>query len=416
MKSNFAKFSLPRPSRIAALCTSMCAGMVLIGCQQSGLDISGLTGTKNTQSRVPQQVTAQRQITPNPIGQKVGNGPVRIALLLPTSAAGDAGTIAKQMANAARLAVRDVGTGRIEVIIKNTGGQANQSRVAANEARDEGASLILGPLLSDNVAVVSPVAQSSGIPMIAFTSDTTRARRGSYLLSFAPDDDVQRTLEWGLANGANQIVALLPDNAYGAVAERNLRRTYDRANNGQIVSVIKYARNTDSIVTAARSAALPLANGNALYIPDGGQIPALILNTLTQGGVSLQGKQIMGSGQWSGIDLRPAIFQGAVFAGVDRQNFAAFSQRYQKSFGAKPAITAALAYDAVSMAAQLTLRKGTAPFIAPAIESYQGFRGATGLFRFRSNGRLERGQVVNRVKDGRVQIVSPAPRTFQSSG
>ena len=76
-------------------------------------------------------------------------------------------------------------------------------------------------------------------------------------------------------------------------------------------------------------------------------------------------------------------------------------------------MTAALGYDAISLTAELIRRSAQSPFSARNIQSRSGFRGATGIFRFEADGRLQRALVVNRIEAGQPVIISPAPTGFQ---
>lgn len=390
---------------------SVSACIALAACQQG---VGGLTGF-NQPTQQPVQQAQKVPLSPSVQGERVGNGPVRIALLVPSSAPGAAGTVGKQLSNAAKLAVRDFGAGRVQVVIKDTKGQAATSAALAEQARNEGASLILGPLFSANVSAVNSVTKSARLPMIAFTSDVARAAPGTYLLSFTPQSDVRRTLGYGFANGATRLLALLPTGAYGSLVEREMRRVV-QANRGQIVAVVRYQPNDASIKTAIRSAVLATGTANAIYIPDGGRVPAQLLAGLKAAGGQVDGKTIMGSGQWGSINLNNPNFEGAVFAGPSKTGLNTFEQRYRSTYGNKPATTAALAYDAVSLAAELIRRSPNNPFTPQAIQSRSGFSGATGLFRFQSSGLLQRGLVVNRVRGGKAIIASPSPKGFSAGG
>jgi len=409
--------ALPLSITRAAKAGIILAPLVLMACQQGGITLPDLTGSQTARPPVnpPPAPSVARSLTSAFNGQKVGNGPIRLSLLVPQSASGGAGQAGKQIANAARLAVRDFGTNSLQVIIKDTKGQAATASSLASEARNEGSSLILGPLFSASVSASSAVSVPANIPMIAFSSDVKRARAGVYLLSFSPNGDIRRTLTYGFSVGANRVVALLPNTAYGQLAEQELRRTYDR-NGGQVVSVVRYARDSNAMITAARSIALPLSNANAIYIPDGGQAPSLILNSLRKAGVSLEGKTIMGSGQWSSVNKNDRVLNGAFYAGPDRRNFDRFARRYQSAYGSRPTFNAALGYDAVSLASELVRRNRQSPFNPAAIQSRSGFNGATGIFRFEANGRVQRGLVVNKIENGQVRIVSPSPTSFAGSG
>ncbi len=388
------------------------SALILTSCQQSAYQIEN--SQRGSNGRLSSQTDATIPIRPlssQVEGESVGSGPVRIAMILPKSASGAAGLAGTEMANAAKMAMRDFAGGSFQRVIKDTKGQPSEAAILASQARDEGASLVLGPLFSANVSAASGVTEPAKIPMIAFSSDIARARPGIYLLSFAPDADIRRTLSYGLSLGANRVVALLPESSYGRLAERELRRTYDSWG-GQIVSVVRYARNSDAILTAAQSVVQMVENANAIYIPEGGQVPALILGTLKTAGINLQDKQIMGSGQWTSTKKIDSVLNGAIYAGADKVNFAQFSARYRTIYGNEPTVTAALGYDAISLTAELLRRSAQAPFAANQIQSRAGFRGATGIFRFEADGRLQRALVVHRLEAGQPVIVSPAPTSF----
>src|SRR5256885_1642445 len=82
-----------------------------------------------------------------------------------------------------------------------------------------GAELILGPLFAQSVTPAAQVARARSVPLIAFSTDSNVAGRGVYLLSFLPESDVDRVVEYAIAQGRRSFVALVPDNAYGSVVE-----------------------------------------------------------------------------------------------------------------------------------------------------------------------------------------------------
>src|SRR4051794_12951193 len=102
----------------------------------------------------------------------------RVAVLVPLSGAnGGGGT---PIANAAQLALLDTGGERIRITVYDTA-RAGGAAAAANEALGQGNGLILGPLLAEDVRAVAPVARHAGVPVIAFSNDTSVAGDGVYL-------------------------------------------------------------------------------------------------------------------------------------------------------------------------------------------------------------------------------------------
>src|SRR5580692_177126 len=121
-----------------------------------------------------------------------GNGQVKVGLILPLSAAGNAGVAAQSMKNAAEMALAEFQNPNIQILIKDDGGSPSGAQASAQQAVDEGAEILLGPLFAASVPAVAQVARTRGISVIAFSTDSSIAGRGVYLLSFLPESDVSR--------------------------------------------------------------------------------------------------------------------------------------------------------------------------------------------------------------------------------
>ena len=93
---------------------------------------------------------------------------VKVALLLPLTGNANAQPVAKAMKQAGELALFDFDKPNVQLIPKDTHGNPNGARQAAEEAVKEGAELIIGPLFANEVSAVAPIAQSAHIPVLAF--------------------------------------------------------------------------------------------------------------------------------------------------------------------------------------------------------------------------------------------------------
>ena len=82
---------------------------------------------------------------------------VKVALLLPLSGAN--ADLGKAMLEAAQLALFTIGSDQLTLIPRDTAGTPDGAAEAARSAIAEGAKLILGPLLADEVEAVKPIAQ-----------------------------------------------------------------------------------------------------------------------------------------------------------------------------------------------------------------------------------------------------------------
>src|SRR6185437_12997366 len=126
----------------------------------------------------------------------VGNGQVKVGLLLPLSAAGNAGVAAQSMKNAAEMALAEFQNPNIQLLIKDDAGTPQGAQQGTQQAIDEGAEIILGPLFAVSVPATAQLARTRGISVIAFSTDSSVAGRGVYLLSFLPESDVNRIVEY----------------------------------------------------------------------------------------------------------------------------------------------------------------------------------------------------------------------------
>ncbi|MGB3141198.1 MAG: penicillin-binding protein activator, partial [Aestuariivirga sp.] len=181
-----------------------------------------------------------------------------IALLLPLSAPGETQNIARAMQQAAQLAVKDLGSGTL--IIKDSGGTADRARSAAQAALDEGAGIILGPLLSTEVQAVSPVARERNVNVIAFSSVSSVATPGTFLMSFLPDEEVSNVVRYAASKGYRSISLLYPASQYGAAIEQALSRAA-LAEGSTVVAAKSYAREAAAVTQPAASIAASLGQG-----------------------------------------------------------------------------------------------------------------------------------------------------------
>jgi len=339
----------------------------------------------------------------------VGTGQVKVGLILPLSASGNAGVAAQSMRNAAEMALAEFQNPNIQLLIKDDGGTPQGAQQGTQQALDEGAEMILGPLFASSVPATAQLARAKGVSVIAFSTDSSVAGRGVYLLSFLPESDVNRIVDYAASTGKRSFAACLPDNAYGNVVEATFKLAAGRKS-GRIVAFEKYGADR---AAPARTVAQALNQADALFLADDGESVVTTADALTAAGANLKNIQLLGTGLWDNprVFASPAL-QGGLYAAPDPAGFRSFSGRYRAKFGADPVRTATLAYDAVALVAALAKTQGGQRFSPEVLTNPSGFAGIDGLFRFRSDGSNERGLAVMRVASGGSQPVAGSPKSF----
>jgi ABC-type branched-subunit amino acid transport system substrate-binding protein len=339
----------------------------------------------------------------------VGTGQVKVGLILPLSAAGNAGVAALSMKNAAEMALAEFQNPNIQLLIKDDGGSPQGASQGAQQALAEGAEIVLGPLFAQSVPATAQLTRVRGTSVIAFSTDSSVAGRGVYLLSFLPESDVNRIIDYSAGTGKRSFAALVPDNAYGNVVEAAFKQAVGRKG-GRVIAFEKYGADR---ATPARTVAQSLGQADALLLADDGDSVVATADALTAAGANLRNIQLLGTGLWDNprVFASPAL-QGGLYAAPDPAGFRSFSGRYRTKFGAEPVRTATLAYDAVALVAALARTQGAQRFAPETLTNPSGFAGIDGLFRFRSDGTNERGLAVMKVATGGGQAVAGSPKSF----
>ena len=348
-------------------------------------------------------------------GNSIGAGQVKVALILPLSAQGNAGQVGQSMRNAAELAIAEFNNPDLQLLVKDDSGSPQGAQAATQQAVSEGAEIILGPLFAQSVQATGQIARSRNLPVIAFSTDANAASRGVYLLSFLPETDVDRIVDYAMSQGKRSFVALVPDNPYGSVVEAEFRQ-YVARKGGRVVTLERYPSDPARMQAAVQAIAQAAGSADALFLPGEGDLVPQVAQALMTGGINMKRLQLLGTGLWEDprIFSSPAL-AGGWYVGPDPNspnNFRAFAGRYTTKFGQEPARTATLSYDAVALVAALVKTQGPKGLTNEVLTNPSGFAGIDGVFRFRPEGTNQRGLAVMRVTPQGGQVIAPAPKSF----
>jgi ABC-type branched-subunit amino acid transport system substrate-binding protein len=346
----------------------------------------------------------------------IGTGKVKVALVLPFGAGGNAGAAGQSMRNAAEMALAEFNNPDLQLLVKDDAGTAQGAQAAVQQALDEGAEIILGPLFAHSVGAAGQAARARNVPVIAFSTDSNVATRGVFLLSFLPESDVDRVISYAVSQGKRSFVGLLPDNAYGSVVEAEFKQVTARRG-ARVVALERYSPGDQNrVAEAARLVAQAAGRADAVFIADGGDSVPAVARALTAAGVNLKRLQPIGTGLWDD----PAVFaepslEGGWFAAPDSAGFKAFATRYRSRYQQEPVRTATLAYDATALVAALVKTQGPQRFAESVLTNPSGFAGVDGVFRFKADGTNQRALAVQKVTPQGGVVIAPAPKSFTGS-
>jgi branched-chain amino acid transport system substrate-binding protein len=346
--------------------------------------------------------------------EQIGSGATKIGLVVPLTQASGPSVVGASLRNAAKLAYADAGVNDVTILVKDDKSSVAGAQAATQAAVSEGAEIILGPVFAANVKESGRIAHAAGKPVIAFSTDSSAASHGVYLLSFLVDGYVERVISYAQQRGKKSVAALVPDNDYGTIALAQFQQSA-AAHDLRVLTIERYKPGAAG-ESVKRIAAIS-AQIDSLFIPEQVEAMAALSQDLQNAGLDSKKVQILGTGLWNDARvLKLPALQGAWFAAPENAGFNNFAQRYRAKFNSDPARIATLSYDAVSLAIALARSQGSQRYSDNVLTNPSGFNGADGVFRFKADGTNERGLSVLEISGGAAKVISPAPRNFTGNG
>lgn len=308
----------------------------------------------------------------------------------------------------------ELGNENTLLIPRDAGSNEASANAAARALMTDGADIIVGPVLREGVTGAAGAASARNVPVIGFSSDRTIGGNGVYLLSFQLEDEVARLVSYAAAQNIRTVALLAPSNEYGRRVESALRS--EAQARGVTVTTVQLYNRTDADAGAAARTVATGARPQGIIIADSGAPLRAIGTALVQAGVDTRQVRLMGTSVWAGEAEREPSLAGGWYVAPDPAARVEFDNRYRTAFGEAPTRLASLGYDAVALATLLSRERGADGITRGAIENREGFAGSDGLFRFNSNGAIERGLAIMEVRQNSNAVLDAAPRRFRNSG
>ena len=388
----------------------------------SACAIGGLGGNSGPQTTASVAQTANPADGNQNFTSLDSRAPVKVALILPLSGRDRTAIIAQAMKQAGEMALFDFDNPAVQLVVKDSRGTPEGAQTAVTTALSEGAELIIGPLFADSVRAIKPIAKQAKVPVIAFSSDPRVAGNGVYLLSFIAGYEIPRIVTYTASQGRRRLAALIPDGDYGKIIEARLRQIAMQA--GITVAAIEtYPPNANGMLAPVRR----IKDAMERSAHDGIPVDALLIAAdqttlpmlsalLPAAGIDSRKLKLIGTAGWdTPLTAREKTLIGGWYPGPDPRGWHDFAQRYARNnSGGLPPRIASLAYDAVSIAINLSSGKKGSRYNAANLTRLSGFSGTDGLFRFTQNGLPERGLAILEVREPGAQVIDPAPVSFSS--
>ncbi len=346
--------------------------------------------------------------------------PVPVALLVPGGGSAGDGIVARDLENAARLAMADLRGVEIDLRVYNTGGNAQQAAALAQRAVDDGAKVILGPLFAEAANAAGVAVADDGVNVLSFSNNTSIAGGNVFVLGSTFDNTANRLVNYAKRQGKQRILVVHARNLAGQVGRDAIRKALARHGVAQ-AGITEYEFSQEGVLSAVPriEGAISAQGADAIFLTSdtAGALP-LFAQMLPEAGVTPADTQFIGLTRWDIPQQTLALsgVQGGWFALPDPTMSARFRSRYEAAYGAAPHPLAGLAFDGIAAIGALVGQGNRDALQGSALTQASGFVGTNGVFRLRADGTNQRALAVATVRNNQVVILDPAPTSFRGAG
>lgn len=368
----------------------------------SAQQASGQTLASATSGGPTSAAAAKAQLT-------LGAGPTKVAMLLPLSAPGSTGENGRKMYDGARLAMADLGDKLLTLTIEDTRGDSGYAKDLAVKAITSGtAKVVIGP---SELAAAQHLAKLSGSkrPPVLALADNFAGGPGVYSVRLSEADSAAAGAAAIASKGARKFVLMVPSGADSSPIESRVANALSIY--GATLAVTLPYSATDGGAKVVSDMGSLVEAPDAVVVACGDGSPIAVLSALKAKGIPGKAVTLIGTDRWLERPMDP-LYEGAYIATLDEGETGPIADRFKATYKYQPDVNVAYAYDMVALSAGIASSAGPDGFSKRVLENATGFRGSTGLFRFRSDGSSQRSMPFFKVEKGQLKLVEKQTAGF----
>lgn len=392
----------------AVLALALALPLGLAACQ-SGTGSEDVLGSAADGQNASQN-TAAEKTGPAKSGESLGKGPVKVSMLLPLSAGGTAGDRGRKMRDAAALAMADLGNDLLTLNIEDTGGDETRARTLTTGALASGAKLVIGPSEQGAVRQLAAVSGTNR-PLVLALADNYAGAPGVYSVRLNEADSAAAGAAAIAAKGARKFVLFMAEGDAGKAIEKRVANSLS-IYGASLAVALPFGPSSGGSEKAVADMMALVDNPQAIVIASGSANPAPLVSALKAKGLLGKNVSLVGSTRWLEHGIGDPTLRGAYIATLDAAEIGPIADRFRKTYNYEPDINVAYGYDTVALAAGIASAMGPKGFTKKVIENPTGFRGSTGIFRFRDDGAGERAMPFFRIEDGKLKQIEKSTSGF----
>ncbi len=349
-------------------------------------------------------------ITPQ---KTLANEKLKIGLLIPLSE--DNQEIGQQIIKTVRMAINDINSENIEIIVKDTKSNPNNTLKSAIELKNENVKIVIGPVFYQNLVNLDEVEDLIFLSLTNRTIGLPKNVISAGVNSTSQLNAIKKFLE---VNEIKKTIFLLPELKYEAEIKKGIKNSklktkkifeYDteptkltkqiekitnyRIRKQNLEDEIKRLKQSDDpnkekkIKQLEKRYTLGKVNFDSVVIADFDESLKSVATSLLYSDVSPEKEYFISLNQWFNESLiQEESLQPMYYPSINKKNWESYKNLFYKKFKKYPNHLSLLSYDLVGLIYYLSFKNN---FLTSDIEKLfkdeNSFKGKIGIFDIKNN-------------------------------
>ena len=336
---------------------------------------------------------------------------IKIGLLIPIS--GENKKIGQQIIKSTRMALKDIGENKVEIFLKDTNSNPNQTIKSANEFQNMGIQIVIGPVFFKNLIYLE---ETNDIIFLSFTNKTYKLPRNVVSAGVNANSQLNAIKNFVEINGIKKTILLTPKLDYEneikravqksklkifkhhiydteptkltaqiekitnyKIRKQNLEDEIKRVENSNIIDKDEQLKNLNKKYT------LGDVNFDSVIISDFDENLKSVITSLLYTDVSPKNKYFITLNQWFDESLlKEESIQPIYYPSINKDNLENFEEKFLKEFNEQPNYLSLLSYDLIGLIYYLS-KKNDLENLTSIFKKKNTFKGKIGIFDIENN-------------------------------
>ena len=336
---------------------------------------------------------------------------VKIGLLIPLT--GNDAEIGQQIIKASRLAIKDIGSDKIEIFPKDTQSDPKKTLISAMELDRQGINLVIGPVFYKNLIYLDQV---NNLTFLSFTNKTLSLPKNVISTGINSTSQLNTIKKFIDKNDIKKTIFLIPNLNYDLEIKHGLKKSkiktikqyfydieptkltkqvekitnYEIRKQNLIDEITRLEASEDpnkekKIKNLEKKYTIGDVNFDSLIIADFDESLKSVSTSLLYTDVLPKNKYFITLNQWFDESLlNETDIQPLYYPSINKQNFDSYKIKYFNAFNEDPNHLSLLSYDLVGLVYYLSINSNSEN-LNKIFKRKNSFKGKIGIFDIKNN-------------------------------